>query len=66
LAQSAIGLGGLTSAVCAWLAFMPPRSYRSWIRASGAYDAKIAGGTDTSAVRFVTAVYQELKSGGGR
>jgi len=30
------------------------------------YDAKIAGGTDTSAVRFVTAVYQELKSGGGR
>jgi len=25
-----------------------------------------AGGTDTSAVRFVTAVYQELKGGGGR
>ena len=30
------------------------------------YDAKTAGGTDTSAVRFVTAVYRELKSGGGR
>jgi cyclase len=30
------------------------------------YDAKTAGGTDTSAVRFVTAVYQELKSGRGR
>ena len=28
--------------------------------------AKTAGGTDTSAVRFVTAVYRELKSGGGR
>jgi len=25
------------------------------------YDGKVAGGTDTSAVRFVTAVYQELK-----
>jgi len=30
------------------------------------YDAKTAGGTDTSAVRFVTAVYQELKNGRGR
>jgi cyclase len=30
------------------------------------YDAKIAGGTDSSAARFVTAVYQELKSGRGR
>jgi cyclase len=30
------------------------------------YDAKTAGGTDSSAVRFVTAVYQELKSGRGR
>jgi len=28
------------------------------------YDAKTAGGTDTSTTRFVTAVYQELKSGG--
>ena len=27
------------------------------------YDAKTAGGTDSSAVRFVTAVYQELKGG---
>jgi glyoxylase-like metal-dependent hydrolase (beta-lactamase superfamily II) len=27
------------------------------------YDAKVAGGTDDSAVRFVTAVYQELKKG---
>jgi cyclase len=27
------------------------------------YDAKTAGGTDDSAVRFVTAVYQELKGG---
>jgi cyclase len=27
------------------------------------YDAKTAGGTDESAVRFVTAVYQELKGG---
>jgi len=30
------------------------------------YDAKTAGGTDTSTTRFVTAVYQELKSGRGR
>ena len=30
------------------------------------YDAKTAGGTDSSAERFVTAVYQELKSGRGR
>jgi glyoxylase-like metal-dependent hydrolase (beta-lactamase superfamily II) len=30
------------------------------------YDAKTAGGTDSSAVRFVMAVYQELKSGRGR
>jgi hypothetical protein len=27
------------------------------------YDAKTAGGTDESAVRFVTELYQELKSG---
>jgi glyoxylase-like metal-dependent hydrolase (beta-lactamase superfamily II) len=27
------------------------------------YDAKVAGGTNTSSDRFVTAVYQELKSG---
>jgi hypothetical protein len=32
LALSAVGLGGLTSAVCAWLAFMPPRAYRAWVR----------------------------------
>jgi cyclase len=30
------------------------------------YDDKTAGGTDSSAERFVTAVYQELKSGRGR
>jgi cyclase len=28
------------------------------------YDAKTAGGTDTSTTRFVTAVYRELKSSG--
>src|SRR5262245_20718279 len=28
------------------------------------YDAKTAGGTDTSTTRFVTAVYRELKGGG--
>ena len=28
-----------------------------------AYDAKTAGGTDESAERFVSAVYQELKGG---
>ena len=28
------------------------------------YDAKVAGGTDTSAERFVKAVYSELKAGG--
>ncbi len=28
------------------------------------YDSKVAGGTDTSADRFVSAVYQQLKSGG--
>jgi cyclase len=27
------------------------------------YDAKVAGGVASSAERFVTAVYQELKSG---
>ena len=30
---------------------------------TASYDAKTAGGTDDSAVRFVTAVYQELKDG---
>src|SRR5712672_2361274 len=35
-------------------------------KVTAAYDAKTAGGTDSSAVRFVTAVYQELKSGRGR
>jgi len=28
------------------------------------YDAKVAGGTDASAERFVSAVYQELKRAG--
>jgi hypothetical protein len=32
LAISAVGLGGLTSAVCAWLAFMPPHAYLAWVR----------------------------------
>ena len=30
-------------------------------KVTAAYDAKVAGGTGTSADRFVTAVYQELK-----
>jgi hypothetical protein len=33
IALSAVGLGGVTSAVCAWLAFMPPRAYLAWVRA---------------------------------
>lgn len=32
LAITAVGLGGLTSAICAWLAFMPPRAYLAWVR----------------------------------
>ena len=32
LALSAVGLGGLVSALCAWLAFMPPRAYRAWVK----------------------------------
>jgi hypothetical protein len=32
LAITAVGLGGLTSAICAWLAFMPPHAYRAWVR----------------------------------
>ena len=32
LALSAVGLGGLTAAICAWLAFMPPRAYLAWVR----------------------------------
>lgn len=32
LAITAVGLGGLTSAICAWLAFMPPRAYLAWLR----------------------------------
>ena len=32
-------------------------------RVTAPYDAKTAGGTDESAVRFVTELYQELKSG---
>jgi hypothetical protein len=32
LALSAVGLGGVTSATCAWLAFMPPRAYLAWVR----------------------------------
>jgi len=36
VALSAVGLGGFTSAICAWLAFMPPRAYLAWVRgASG-------------------------------
>ena len=35
-------------------------------KVTAAYDAETAGGTDSSAERFVTAVYQELKSGRGR
>jgi len=36
LALAAVGLGGLTSAICAWLAFMPPQAYRAWVRSRGA------------------------------
>ena len=36
------------------------------VKVTAPYDAKTAGGTDSSAERFVTAVYQELKSGRGR
>jgi hypothetical protein len=32
LALSAVGLGGVTSAACAWLAFVPPRAYLAWVR----------------------------------
>jgi hypothetical protein len=32
IALSAVGLGGVTSAACAWLAFMPPRAYLAWVR----------------------------------
>jgi hypothetical protein len=32
VALSAVGLGGVTSATCAWLAFMPPRGYLAWVR----------------------------------
>ncbi len=32
LALAAVGLGGLTSAICAWLAFMPPRAYLRWVK----------------------------------
>ena len=35
-------------------------------KVTAAYDAKVAGGTGSSSDRFVTAVYQELKSGRGR
>ena len=31
IALSAVGLGGLVSAVCAWLAFLPPRAYLAWL-----------------------------------
>lgn len=31
IALGAVGLGGFTSAVCAWLAFMPPRAYLDWL-----------------------------------
>jgi glyoxylase-like metal-dependent hydrolase (beta-lactamase superfamily II) len=32
-------------------------------KVTGAYDAKVSGGTESSSDRFVTAVYQELKGG---
>lgn len=32
LALSAVGLGGVVAAVCAALAFMPPRAYLAWLR----------------------------------
>jgi small nuclear ribonucleoprotein (snRNP)-like protein len=32
-------------------------------KVTASYDSKVAGGTGTSADRFVTAVYQELKGG---
>ena len=35
VALSAVGLGGLTAAICAWLAFMPPRAYLAWVGARG-------------------------------
>lgn len=31
VALLAVGLGGFVAAVCAWLAFLPPRAYRSWL-----------------------------------
>lgn len=31
IALLAVGAGGLTAAVCAGLAFLPPRAYRAWI-----------------------------------
>jgi len=31
VALTSVGLGGFTSAVCAWLAFMPPRAYLDWL-----------------------------------
>ena len=31
-ALSAVGLGGFTSAVCAALAFLPPRVYLDWLQ----------------------------------
>jgi hypothetical protein len=34
LALSAVGLGGLVAAVCTALAFMPPRAYLDWVRAT--------------------------------
>jgi cyclase len=33
-------------------------------KVTAAYDAKVAGGTESSSDRFVTAVYQELKGQG--
>lgn len=34
IALSAVGLGGFTAAVCAALAFLPPRAYLDWLRRS--------------------------------
>jgi hypothetical protein len=32
IALSAVGLGGFTAAICAGLAFLPPRAYLDWLR----------------------------------
>jgi hypothetical protein len=32
VALAAVGLGGFTAAVCAALAFLPPRAYLAWLQ----------------------------------